>query len=208
MRFAAPLRNWLLGMAAASFLCAGAVWAQSSASAQQDTTQQQSWNMVGATARLQQKLDASTAHSGQEVRAKLNGSVRVSGMHLNRGTELVGKVDQVQASSNGGTSMLSIVFNQAKMKDGRTVPVKVTVLGAYPSDEAQLAINGNQTMPPPPRHVENNERVDQEAGTLHHVSLHSAVQNQDSVTFRDDRGDLKLKAGTFLELGIAPETGE
>lgn len=212
MRLAVCLRNWSLGATTASFLCAGAAWAQTNGqmqqnTQQQDTTQQQSWTLVGATARLQQKLDARNAHPGQEVRARLNSSVKAGGVRLDKGTELVGKIDQVQASTSGGPSMVSMVFNQARTKDGRSVAVKVTVIGAYPADEAQMSVNGEQTMPPAPRHVSSSERVDQQAGMLRNVSLHSAVENDDSATFRDEHGNLKLAAGTFLQVGIAPESG-
>lgn len=208
MRFAASLRNWSLGLATASFLCAGAAWAQPPSNIQQNTTMSQSWNLVGVNARLQQKLDANTAHRGEKIEARLNGAVKTaSGMKLDRGTELWGRVDRVQASTSGGPSTLSLVFTKARMKDGKTIPVKVTVLGAYPSDEALMAVNGDQTMPPAPRHINNKERIDQEAGMIGHVSLHSAVQARDSATFRDARGNVKLAPGTFLQLGIAPAHG-
>jgi len=204
MRLAAALRNWSLGVATASFLCAGAAWAQPSA----QPGMGQSWNMVGANVRLQQRLDAKTAQQGQSVEARLNGTVKTaSGLRLDRGTELWGKVDRVQASTNGGPSMLSVVFTKAELKDGRTIPVKVTVIGAYPSNEEQMAVNGNETMPPVPSHISSNTRIDQQAGMLHHVSLHSAVQSRDSGTFREARGNVKLGTGTFLQVGIAPATG-
>lgn len=204
MRFAASLRNWSLGVATASFLCAGAAWAQPYASTHESTMRQQSENLVGATVQLQQKLDAGSAHRGQVIRAKLNDSVKAGGMHLGRGTELVGRVDRVQASTNGGASALSVVFTHAQLKGGRSIPVKVTVIGAYPADEAQLAVNGMETMPPAPRHVSSMTRIDQQPGLIGHVSLHSAVQSHDSATFRDNRGNLKLGYGTFLQVGIAP----
>ena len=205
MRFAASLRNWSLGLATASLLCAGAAWAQPPASTQQNTMQQ-SWNLTGANARLEQKLDTANAHRGQVIEAKLNSSARTAnGMRLDRGTILWGEVDEVQASTNGSPSVLSVVFTKAQLKDGRTIPVKVTVLGVYPSDEAQLAVTGSQTIPPAPQHINSQERVDQEPGLLHDISLHSAVQNHNSGTFRDSRGNLKLNAGTFLQVGIAPQ---
>lgn len=204
MRLAASFKNWSLGLATFSFLCAGAAWARPFPSNQQNPMHRQSWNLVGATVRLQHKLDAQSAHRGQMVQAKLNDSVTANGVHLRRGTELVGKVDRVQASTNGGPSMLSLVFTQARMKDGRSIPVKVTVIGVYPADEEQLAMNGNQTMPPAPRHVSSREQIDQEPGMLSHVSLHSAVQSHDSAVFRDKRGNLKLSSGTYLQVGIAP----
>lgn len=204
MRFASSLRNCALGLATASFLCTGAAWAQPPA---HENTMQQSGDLVGVTARLQQKLDAKSVHEGQAIRATLNGSVKADGVRLSKGTELVGKVDRVQASQDGGPSMMSIVFTQARMKDGRSIPVKVTVIGVYPADEAQLAVNGDQTMPPAPRHISSSTSIDQQPGLIGHVSLHSAVRSQDSATFRDDKGNLKLGVGTFLQMGIAPANG-
>jgi hypothetical protein len=207
MQLAVSLRNWALGVATASFICAGAAWAQPHVSTHESTMQQQSGELVGATVRLQQKLDARRAHEGQVVRARLDDSVKADGVRLAKGTELTGKVDRVQASTGGGPSMLSVVFSQARMKDGRSIPVKVTVIGVYPADEAALAVDGAATMPPPPRHVSSGTRIDQQPGLVGRVSLHSAVQSPDSATFRDDRGNLKLGAGTFLQVGIAPANG-
>jgi len=205
MRLATSFRNWSLGLATASFLCAGAAWAQPHASTQQNMMQQQSWNLVGVNARLDHKLDASSAHRGQNVEATLTGDVTTAnGMRLDRGTQLWGEVDQVQSASNGGSSMVSVAFTNARLKDGRTIPVKVTVIGVYPADEAQLAVTGQQTMPPAPRHVSSKTQIDQEPGLLSHVSMRSSVRNYDSATFRDNRGNLKLGQGTFLQVGIAP----
>lgn len=202
MRFVPTFRTWSLGFATASFLCAGVALAQPHASTQD--AMQRSWNLVGVNAQLQQQLDASTAHPGEVIKARLNGVVKTAnGMRLDRGTELWGKVDQVHASTNGGPSTLSLIFTKARLKDGKTIPVKVTVLGAYPSDEAMMAVNGDQTMPPAPRHINNKVRIDQESGMIGHVSMHSAVQSHDSATFREARGNLKLANGTFLQLGIA-----
>ena len=207
MKLAALLRNGSWGVAAASLLCAGAVWAQPPAPTQ-PSTMQRSWNLIGANARLQQKLDAKTAHRGQTVEAKLNSTVNTaSGMRLDRGTELWGKVDRVQASMDGGPSTLSVVFTRAQLKNGHSIPVKVTVIGVYPSDEEQLAVNGDETMPAAPRHVSSNFRVDQQPGMIGHVSLHSAVESRESATFRDARGNLKIGRGTYLQLGIASANG-
>lgn len=205
MRLASSFRNLSLGVATATFALAGAAWAQPAAPATQQQPQQQSWNLVGANARLEHKLDVSKLHQGESVDAKLSDTAKTAnGMKLPRGTQLWGKVEKVQASNNGSGSSVSIVFDQAVLKDGRHIPVKVTVLGAYPSNEADLAVTGTQTMPPVPNHISSQERVDQEAGMLSHVSVHSAVQSHDSVTFRDSHGNLKLRAGTFLQVGIAP----
>lgn len=205
MRFASSIRTLSLGLATAALACAGAAWAKPSTSAAQQPSSMQSWHLVGVNARLERKLDVANLRNGQRVEARLNGSAHTAnGMKLPNGTELWGKVENVHASRNGGPSSMSLVFNTAVLKNGRHMPVKVTVLGAYPSDEAQLSVMGTQTMPPVPSHINSKERIDQEPGMLSHISLHSAVQSNSSGTFRDNKGNLKLSAGTFLQLGIAP----
>jgi hypothetical protein len=208
MRFVMSLRNWSFGLAAASFLCAGAAFAQPPASTQQNMKQQLSWNLVGVDAQLQHGLNTKNARPGQTIEARLFRSVETaSGTRLDRGTALWGKIDKVQASTNGGPAVLSVVFTKAHLRNDRTIPVKVTIIGAYPADEAQRMIDGDQTIPPSPRHISNKASFDQEPGSLHSVSLYSAVQNSDSATFRDKRGNLKLQDGTFLQIGIASRRG-
>ncbi len=204
MRIPSLWRNLSLGLAAASFAFAGAVFAQQPVSTQ-GMQSAQGWDLVGATVRLDHALSTKNARQGQMVEAKLNSSVRTpDGVDLPKGTELVGRVDHVRASENGGPSALSLVFTKAEMKDGHTIPVKVTVVGAYPSDEASLAVNGDQTMGSAPRHVNPQTRVDQEAGLLNHVSMHSAVASHNSARFEKKDGDFTLKAGTYFQVGIAP----
>lgn len=206
MRFASSLRNLSLGLATATLALAGAAWAQPAASSsQQSMNSMNSVHLVGVNARLDHSLDVTTVHNGQRIEARLNGTVKTSNdMKLRRGTELWGRVEDVHASTNGGPSSMSVVFNTAVLKNGRHVPVKVTILGVYPSNEAQMEMNGTQTIPPPPMHVSSKERIDQEPGLIHHVSMNSAVQSNNSGTFRDSKGNLKLRAGTFLQVGIAP----
>jgi hypothetical protein len=207
MRFVTSLRNWSFGAATASLLFAGAALAQPPASTQQNM-KQQSWNLVGVDAQLQQGLNTKNARPGQSVEARLYRTVKTaSGMRLDRGTALLGKIERVQASTNLRPAVLSLVFTKAQLRNGRTIPVKVTIIGAYPADEAQLFLDGDQTIPPAPRHISNKASFVQEPGGLNRISLHSAVKNSDSATFRDKRGNLKLEDGTFLQIGIASRRG-
>ena len=200
MRFGVFFRNLALGAAATSFALAGAAWGESSATVGQPGSN--AWQLAGATVQLDHTLDARNAQKGEHVEAKLNDKVTTAnGVKLDRGTELLGTVDHVRAA-NGNGSSLSLAFTEARLKDGRMIPVKVTVIGAYPPSEAQMELNGDQTMPPAPRWVRSH-RVDQEPGLLHHIAMTSAVRNHDSATFRTKSGDVKLPAGTFLEVGIA-----
>lgn len=192
MKFAASFRNLSLGLATASFLMAGAAFAQSTP-------------MVGVNVRLDHTLNTKNAVPGQMIAAKLDSSIKtIDGFDLAKGTELMGKVDRVQASQNGGPATLSLIFNSAQTKNGKQIPVKVTLLGAYPSGQQQDATYGTESMGPAPRHVNPQEQIDQEAGLLSHVSMHSAVKSNDSATFRKNDGDIKLTAGTYFQVGIAP----
>ncbi|MGB9031573.1 MAG: hypothetical protein WCC27_15740, partial [Acidobacteriaceae bacterium] len=86
----------------------------------------------------------------------------------------------------------------------KTVPVKVTVVGAYPSDANEGATYGNVAMGSAPHHVQGRDKFDQEPGLLSKVSMTSRVSGHNSATFSDKDGDVKLRAGTFLQVGITP----
>lgn len=185
-------RYLCLGLASASFLFGGAAMAQS-------------LTMTGVNARLNHTLDSKNAVPGQIVSVKIDHAVKtVDGIDLPKGTELMGKVDQVHSSENGGPATLSIVLNQAQMKDGKQVPVKATLIGAYPPGQHSDDLYGTETMGPAPRHISMQEKVDQEPGVLSHTSMTSSVKSHDSAVFRKDNGDVRLAAGTYFQMGIAP----
>lgn len=191
MSVGTALRNLSLGLATASFLATGAAFAESS-------------GLTGATARLDHTLNAQSARQGQRVEAKLDGSVKTrSGLDLPKGTELIGTVSAVKPSENGGPSNLSVTFTKAETKDGHMIPVRVTLIGAYPAS-AGGGTYGQQTMGPVPNHISADRKVDQEAGLLSHISMWSSAQAQKSATFRDQDGNVKLRQGTYFQLGIAP----
>jgi len=191
MRVGATLRNLSLGVAAASFLFAGAAFAQSS-------------DLAGGTARLLHTISTKDAHTGQQVEAMLDGKITTSsGMELPKGTELMGTISRVQASENGGPSSLSLLFTRAHLKDGKVIPVKVTLVGAYPASEG-VAPYGEDAMGSAPNRISPKEKIDQEAGVLSHVSMVASAQGHNSATFRDKDGNLKLKTGTYFQVGVAP----
>jgi hypothetical protein len=195
-------KNLSLALAATLFMSAGAAWAQSENSQAPDSPQ--AWRLEGTTVRLDRMLDTRTAKQGDQVEAKLDDSVKTTdGMKLPKGTELMGTVTAVQPFQNGSASSISVRFDQAKLKDGKTVPVKVTIIGAYPTDEEQLAVYGQQTMGSAPRHVPSQDRFDQEPGVLNKIAMTSRVSGHNSATFSESKGDVKLDAGTFLQVGIA-----
>lgn len=60
-------------------------------------------------------------------------------------------------------------------------------------------------LPPAPRHVNPQDKYTQQPGLLRHVEMTSAVQGQNSATFTDRDGNVKLRRGTYLQLGVAPQ---
>ena len=190
MQLAISFRNLSLSVATASFLLAGAAFAEQS-------------SIVGVNARLDHTISSGTATDGQIVAVKLDRPVKtVDGVDLPRGTQLEGTITHVQASANGGPASVSLVFNKAQLKDGKQIPVKVTLLGAYPPGQMQASNYGDEEMGPAPRHVNPRERILQEPGMLSHVSMISSVQGQNSATFRKKDGNFSLHAGTYFQLGI------
>jgi hypothetical protein len=162
--------------------------------------------LVGVNTRLDRTLDSKSAADGQAVTAKLDGTVTTAdGTKLPRGTELIGKVADVK-NANGAKSV-SLVFTSAKLKDGKEIPVKATVLAAYPEVDAESLTVGDVAVQPAPAQVAGDRVFDQPAGALEHVALSSAVKNHESGTFSSTNGNFKLQAGTNLQVGIAPVSG-
>lgn len=173
---------------------------------------QENVQLVSAEATLTHKIDSKNAAQGQAVNAKLTSSVKTAGgMKLDKGTMLLGKVEQVQRSNDNGPSRLSIVFDQARLKDGKTIPVKATLLGAYPASTgeyyAETGTNG-ATMSGQPHGISDQQKIDQMPGTLSHVGMQSAVQSNVSGTFISKDRNIDLKEGTRLQVGIAPLTAQ
>lgn len=165
--------------------------------------------LVGVNARLERPLNSDNVKQGQAVAAKLDGTVTTSdGTKLERGTELLGTVAEVTPSSNRGQASLTLVFTSAKLKDGKQIPVKVTLLGAYPESAGDGATYGDSAIAPPPQRVDPQATIDQEAGLLGNVELKSSVQGQNSGTFSKADGNFHLSAGTWLQVGIAPASGD
>lgn len=195
MRISMSLRNLSLGVATASFLLAGSALAQSP----------QQWQLRGVNARLDRPLDAQSAHVGQAVEVRLDHTVKTAeGATLPRGTQVWGKIEKVQTSQDGSPSMMSLRFTMAELKNGQKVPVKVTVIGAFPANSASNDMNMGGDLPPAPRHINPLDKYTQEPGMLGHVELTSAVQGHNSGTFTDQKGNIKLNQGTYLQLAISP----
>jgi hypothetical protein len=102
---------------------------QSQAADQNGGSAQQTLQMVQARAQLDKTLDAKKAKQGDQVTAKLEQPVQIpDAQAFPKDTELEGHVDQVQPSEHKSDSTVTVTFDKARLKDGKEVPIKATVL--------------------------------------------------------------------------------
>jgi hypothetical protein len=164
--------------------------------------------MVAAQAAVVGSLDAKDAKPGEAVSARLVNKVQLkNGQELPSGTVLMGKVAQDDMNVKG-KSKLALRFDQAQLKDGKTVPVKATIVGIYSPGSgpanSYLTAPGNQV---PNGWTSQEQQVDQ-VGALSGVDLHSRIASSDSgVLVSTRKDDIKLKSGTELALAIGPGEG-
>jgi hypothetical protein len=190
------LRSYALGVAAA--LISLPMYAAMNA-------QPQNFNLVSASAVLTQPLNSRSTRQGQSVTAKLTSNVKTAEqLELPKGTVLTGKVEQVQDAY--ARSRISIVFNRARLRNGHEIPVKATLLAAYPPALVGEAQGPSSYMMIQPRTIPSNQKIDQEPGTLSHITMRSAVQSDVSGVFLSKNHDINLDRGTRLQLAIAPES--
>lgn len=161
-----------------------------SAAAQSDAQK-----MEPAQAVLNKTLDAKKVQPGQQFEAKLNGKVKLKdGKELPGGTVLVGTIatDNMQAS---GSSRLALRFTEARLKDGKTLPIDAMILGVSPAGSPNYGTAGLWT----PQTL----NIDQ-IGAIKGADLHSRVDGTNSGVFvAKKRDDLKLSQGSQLSLAIA-----
>ncbi|MHB8392447.1 MAG: hypothetical protein ACYDBH_23175 [Acidobacteriaceae bacterium] len=164
--------------------------------------QQQPATLYSANAQLTQSLKSSSAKVGQAVTAKLTSDLKTSdSTELPKGAMLMGKVEQVQ-SANGG-STVSIVFNEARLRNGREIPIKAMLLGAYPPVPYYSAGGSSSYLPIQPRTVPDDRSILQEPGTLRHITLRSSAKSSESGVFTSKNHSFKLDSGTRLQVAIA-----
>ncbi|TCK72590.1 hypothetical protein [Acidipila rosea] len=210
--------KWIICAAAAAFCALPA------ASFAQETTTHVI-QMTAASGVLTKTLDAKKTKQDDPVMIKLDKEVKLDGgATLPKDTLLAGKVDQVQMSENKGQSTIEITLDHAQMKDGKTVPVKATVVQiARPLNVMGISQQGNNPnsagpMPAPspsgagpgnaqpgamPNPGAMPVQVKDESG-YHGVTLKSDIHDKTSGTFSDQKRNVHLSSGTRLELAIAP----
>ncbi len=159
--------------------------------------------MAPAEANLITTLDARKDQSGSAFETRLVGSVHLrDGTELPNGTVLVGQVETDQMSSSGA-SRLALRFTEAKLKDGKAIPIQATIVGL--SDPASLAENGGGLDSPI---AWNGTSLQYDnIGVLPHVDLHSRIGGVNSGTLvATDKSDMKLRAGSRMSLALGEKS--
>jgi hypothetical protein len=99
---------------------------------------------VRVNAELTKRIDSKRAKAGETVEARTTSAVKLpDGTELPKGIKLAGKVTDVRARSNTDkTSHIAFNLDQALMKDGHEVPLRVMVMSATAPFDAPPDIAG------------------------------------------------------------------
>lgn len=159
-------------------------------------------NMVPAQADLTRALNSRNARAGQKFEAKLHSKVDLkNGTVLPKGTMLVGSI--VNDQNQNGNSKLTLRFTQADLKDGKTIPIKATIVGLYSNANQYMASSGiTQT---PNYWTPQTLQIDQ-INALNHVDLHSRIAAHNSGVLESSKSDIHFASGTEFALAIAQQS--
>jgi len=166
---------------------------------QDSTGASEAAQMVAATATLPHTLDFDK-DLDSTIQAELYSKITLSnGTILPAHTVLIGKVsrDDMHAA---GTSEFAVRFDQAQLKDGKTVPIKATIVGirrpGFENDD--YATSNNWT---------SQTLLVKQLDVVSGVDLHSEIASNDSGVFVSTKGHhVKVPAGSDLKLAIGPAT--
>ena len=168
------------------------------------TAQTVASEMVPAQAILDQRIDAKTAHPGEQFRAKLSKTVHLkNGVELPRDTVLVGTVatDNMNHGATG-TSTLALRFTNAQLKDGKVLPVQADIMAVGPPSDSSAGDYNNpgaSILPWDGRSVQVDE-----PGAMSGFDFHSRIGGANSGVFVSTKKDeVKLSSGSQLSLAIA-----
>jgi hypothetical protein len=155
--------------------------------------------MVPAVAELPHALDADKEHLNSAFEAQLDSKITLSnGTILPAHTVLIGKVtrDEMHAT---GASEYAVRFDQAKLKDGKTLPIKATIVDiTRPRSDTDYAESNNWT---------SQTLTVEQLNVVSGVDLHSQIAGNDSAVFvSTKKHEVKVPAGSQLKLAIAPAT--
>jgi len=162
--------------------------------------------MVPARAALTQDIDSKKVEAGAQIRVTLKGTTHLkNGPELRSGTILIGTVtnDDMQIP---GQAKLALRFTQAQTRDGKTVPVKATIVGVFgpqgTNDEGYDVAAGDQA----PNDWKPETIAMDQKGVLSGIDLHSRIASSNSgVLVSTSKSEVKIPRGTELTLAIAAQ---
>jgi hypothetical protein len=199
----------ILSISSACLILAGAQlsWAQSSSTGT-DPAAADSHVAVGfvpAEVMLTKNLDARKDQPGATFEARLKSTVHLKdGTALPIGTLLEGKV-ATPDGKDAKTSQLSLVFTDARLKNGKDVPIQATIVGL--ADPA-LGTDPSATYDGPAAWNGTTMQIDL-TGALNNVDLHSTIGGDISGTLiASGKGDLKLSAGVRISLALGDKNAK
>lgn len=157
---------------------------------------------------LTHAIDAKKLTSGATIQTRLTHSVHLAdGITLPTGTSLIATVAEDDMQVDGKVK-LALRFTEARMKDGKTIPIKATILAV--ATEAIPGPNGpdmGETELAVPDNLNNQPDVIDATGVANGVDLHSKSSSQNSGVFvTSTKSDIKLPLGTKIELALASGT--
>lgn len=157
---------------------------------------------------LPDTLNSQKLAAGATVTADLTHSVKLpNGTELPKGAHLVATVTSDDMQLNGHYK-LALRFTEARMKNGKTVPIKATILSV--NTQMTTVANDPSTIEAVMDLPSNlNGQLDQiqQDGVTSGVDLHSAASSSDSGVFVTNKDNIKLPRGSKMELALAPASG-
>jgi hypothetical protein len=152
---------------------------------------------------LTHALDAKKLAPDATIQMRLTHAVKLKdGTVLPKGTWLDATVaqDDMQVA---GKSKLALRFTNARTKDGKTVPIKATILAvATQSQPITNNPDASETLLPVPNNLNNQPNVVDALGVSPGLDLHSKASSQNSGVFVSSKDDIKLPLGTKMELAL------
>jgi hypothetical protein len=135
----------------ALLVSASAVLGQATGQTAAQNRSEQSASLAAGTAlnaELSHPLDSKQAKPGDAVAAQTTEAVKVDGkIVIPNNTKLVGHVTRASARAKGdAASVLAMQFDRAVLKDGRQMPLQVT-LQAMAADQGTPAVSGDDLQP-------------------------------------------------------------
>lgn len=159
-----------------------------------------------AVVELTHALDSKELMYGTIVQTRLTETVHLpNGTKLPKGTWLDATIAQDDMQINGKLKLV-LRFTDARMKNGKTTPIKATILAVETRFVPVENLDGvTETFLPVPANLNNQSDSADFFGIAPGVDLHSRASSQNSGVFvTTTKDDIRLPIGTKMELALAP----